>query len=200
MKKNIKDYILTIPNVLPADEYYELLDFCESTHQFERQETVPPPRLKPRKVSKYGEDTLHQKGTRYDIRLEDGRYCDLIKKAFTFGLIESLKEYDYLIPKMYTTVSGYWLLKYCKGDFLTMHTDFQAEAGSITMSYCINNDYEGGELVFWGDYVIPNQKNTIHAFPSCFLYPHEIKPVIRGERYAAITWFGYERGDLNFEI
>lgn len=195
MKQNLKDYILTIPNILPADEYYELFDYCEETHDFQRQSVVPPNGLRPGKVSKYGEDTFHQRGERYDIKLEQGRIHDLIRKAFIFGLDESLKQYDYLIPKKYNLVSGYWLLKYSEGDFLTMHTDFQAEAGSITMTYNINDNYEGGELMFWGDYIIPNQKNTIHAFPSCFLYPHEIVPIKKGNRYAAITWFGYETGD-----
>lgn len=194
MKKDLRDYIITIPNILPADEYYELLDFCELTSDFQRQTTMPPNGLRPGRVSKYGEDTFHPIGERFDIKLEDGRYYDLVKKAFTFGLSKSLNYYDYLIPKVYTTVSGFWLLKYCEGDFLSMHSDFQAESGSITMTYNINDNYEGGELVFWDEYAIPNEKNTIHAFPSCFLYPHEIKPVTKGTRYAAITWFGYERG------
>jgi hypothetical protein len=195
MKQSLKDYILTIPNVLPADEYYEVLDYCEQTNDFQRQSVVPPNGLRPGKVNKYGEDTFHQRGERFDIKLHDGRIHDLIRKSFIFGLNESLKQYDYLIPKMYNLVSGYWLLKYSEGDFLTMHTDFQAEAGSITMTYNINENYKGGELVFWDEYVLPNQKNTIHAFPSCFLYPHEIKPIQQGNRYAAITWFGYETGD-----
>lgn len=195
MKENLKDYIISIPNVLPADEYYELLDYCEETDDFQRQSVVPPNGLRPGKVNKYGEDTFHQRGERFDIKLENGRIHDLVRKAFLFGLNESLKQYDYLIPKMYNFVSGYWLLKYSEGDFLTMHTDFQAEAGSITMSYNINDNYEGGELMFWGDYIIPNQKNTIHAFPSCFLYPHEVIPIKKGDRYSAITWFGYETGD-----
>mgnify|MGYP006266462571 CR=1 FL=1 len=184
MNKDLKSYILTIPNVLPADEYYEVLDYCESTNDFERREK-----------SYDIVDTFHQKGKRFDVNLESGRIHDLVRKAFIFGLNESLNYYNHLIPKMYNMVSGYWLLKYVEGDFLTMHTDFQAEAGSITMTYNINDNYEGGELVFWDDYVLPNQKNTIHVFPSCFLYPHEIKPIKKGDRYAAITWFGYERGD-----
>lgn len=182
---NLKDYIITIPNVLPADEYYEILDYCEGTTDFQRQEKSPP----------NGEvNTGDQYGKRFDIKLDFGRIHDLIRKSFLFGLKESLPHYDYLIPpNFYRVTSGYWLLKYIEGDFLSCHTDFQAESGSLTMSYCINDNYEGGELVFWKNYKIPNQKNCLHIFPSCFLYPHEVLPITKGIRYSAITWFGHER-------
>jgi len=200
MKKDLRDFIITIPNVLPPDEYYNLLDFCEETDQFQRVELFPPSSLDPNKVGKHGEDTFHQRGQRFSIKLKSGLYFNLVKKAFSFGLKQSLNQYDFLLPEIHRCVSGFWLLKYCKDDFLTMHSDFEAESGSLTMSYCINDDYNGGELVFWDEYVIPNQKNTIHVFPSCFLYPHEVKPVKSGIRYSAITWFGYIRGDLDFSL
>ena len=186
---NLKDFIITIPNVLPADEYYELLDYCEETSDFQRQEKSPP----------HGEiNTGDQYGMRYDIKLDSGRIHDLVRKAFIFGMNEAVPHYDYFLPpNFFHTTSGYWLLKYKEGDFLTCHNDFQAEAGSITMSFNINDDYEGGELAFWKDYAIPTQKNCVHVFPSSFLYPHEVYPITRGIRYSAITWFGYEQGSRN---
>ena len=61
---NLKDFIITVPNVLPADEYYELLDYCEETSDFQRQEKSPP----------HGEiNTGDQYGMRYDIKLDSGR-------------------------------------------------------------------------------------------------------------------------------
>lgn len=184
---NLEDYIITIPNILSADEYYEVLDYCEDTQDFERREK-----------SSEKLDTLHQHGKRYDIRLDDGRIHDLIRKAFLIGLEESLPHYGYFIPpNFYQVTSGYWLLKYIEGDFLSCHSDFQAESGSLTMSYCINDDYEGGELLFWKNHKIPNQKNTVHVFPSCLLYPHEVLPISSGIRYSAITWFGNERASRN---
>lgn len=69
---NLEDYIITIPNILSADEYYEVLDYCEDTQDFERREK-----------SSEKLDTLHQHGKRYDIRLDDGRIHDLIRKSLS---------------------------------------------------------------------------------------------------------------------
>lgn len=182
---NLKDFIFTIPNVLPADEYYELLDYCEETNDFIRTEKPCP---------EEEINTIRQNGKRYTIELHSGRIHDLVRKAFIYGLNESLPKYDYMLPNIFHTVSGYWLLKYDEGDYLTCHNDFDAEAGSLTMSFNINDDYDGGELVFWKNYSIPTQKNCVHVFPSCFLYPHEVTKVTKGSRYAAITWFGKEHG------
>jgi len=184
---NLKDFIITIPNVLPADEYFEILDHCEQTSDFTRKEK-----------HNNDENTLNQNGSRYDIELTPGRIYDLIRKAFLFGLDEVYPYYDYLIPKeFYHYCSGYWLLKYIEGDYLSCHNDFDAESGSLTMSYLINDDYEGGELQFWKEYKIPNQKNSLHIFPSCLLYPHEVLPITNGIRYSAITWFGAQRPGMD---
>lgn len=181
---NLKDFIFTLDNVLSADEYYEILDYCEETNDFNRSE-----------VSYNTVDTLRQRGSRYDINLNQGRIHDLIRKSFLYGLNKILPKYSYFLPPdIYKKVSGYWLLKYGEGDFLSMHNDFQADAGSLTMTYNINDNYEGGDLVFWENYAVETKKNTLHIFPSCFLYPHEITPIIKGIRYSAITWFGYGKG------
>jgi hypothetical protein len=181
---NLSDFIFTIENVLSADEYYEVLDYCEETKDFNRTT-----------ISYEIEDTLRQRGERYDIYLKEGKIFQLIRKAFLYGLQESLSRYNHFLPKdIYTKVSGYWLLKYMEGDFLSLHNDFQADSGSITMTYNINEDYEGGDLIFWKNHKVETKKNTLHIFPSCFLYPHEITKVTRGIRYSAITWFGYDKG------
>jgi len=180
---NLEDHILTIENVLPADEYYELLDYCESTNDFERKVKDTPEDLV---------DTFHQRGQRYDIQLESGRIHEIVREAFLYGLRGAYDYYGYLLPNIYRKVSGYWLLKYEEGDFLTCHSDFQAEAGSITMSYIINDDYEGGDMIFWKGYKMNNKRNSLHIFPSSFIFPHEVTPVTKGTRYSAITWFGHE--------
>ena len=52
----------------------------------------------------------------------------------------------------------------------------------------LNNDYEGGEFVFWGDYKVEIKKGSVLAFPSIYLFPHEVKPVTKGVRYSWISW------------
>jgi hypothetical protein len=52
----------------------------------------------------------------------------------------------------------------------------------------LNDDYEGGEFVMFGDTVIPFKAGEIKIFPSCFLFPHRIEPVTEGTRYSFVSW------------
>lgn len=87
--------------------------------------------------------------------------------------------------------SGYELLRYNEGQFYVQHTDsFKARPRSVSCSFAINDDYEGGEWGFWDrDYVIKAPKGSAVLFPSSFMYPHEIMLVTKGTRYSIVTWF-----------
>ena len=51
----------------------------------------------------------------------------------------------------------------------------------------LNNNYLGGELVI-NNLKIKTNTGDIVIFPSCFLYPHEIKEIKKGIRYSFVTW------------
>lgn len=53
----------------------------------------------------------------------------------------------------------------------------------------LNSDYEGGEF-YLANEKINTKTGDILIFPSCFLYPHEVKKVTKGTRYSFISW-GY---------
>ena len=86
------------------------------------------------------------------------------------------------------------LLKYKPGGKYSTHTD----ANSITHRHVsiiinLNNDYEGGELIFTNQKSeevkkISLQKGSIVFFPSNFLYPHGISPITKGNRYSIVAW------------
>jgi len=52
----------------------------------------------------------------------------------------------------------------------------------------LNEDYDGGELVFFDDYKIKTKTGDLIIFPSCFLYPHAIEEVTKGTRYSFVSW------------
>jgi predicted 2-oxoglutarate/Fe(II)-dependent dioxygenase YbiX len=87
--------------------------------------------------------------------------------------------------------SGYELLRYKKGQFYIEHTDsFKQAPRSVSCSFALNDDYEGGEFAFFGQELKFNlKKGSCIMFPSNFMYPHEIMPVTNGTRYSIVTWF-----------
>jgi predicted 2-oxoglutarate/Fe(II)-dependent dioxygenase YbiX len=103
-----------------------------------------------------------------------------------------LAEYTKIAP--YTTIvndSGYTLLEYTEGCFYKQHTDhFITEPRSISCSLNLNDDYTGGEFTFFDDELSYRLgRGDVIMFPSNFMYPHAIKPVLSGTRYSIITWF-----------
>jgi hypothetical protein len=87
--------------------------------------------------------------------------------------------------------SGYELLKYPEGCFYIQHVDsFKARPRSVSCSFILNDDFEGGEFAFFDrELKYKLKKGDALMFPSNFMYPHEVMPVTKGTRYSIITWF-----------
>ena len=72
-----------------------------------------------------------------------------------------------------------------------IHSMFDGERKGIptlTVLGGLNNDYVGGELVFWEDTVISLKAGEVMVFPSIFLYPHRVDLVSTGTRYSFVSW------------
>ena len=87
--------------------------------------------------------------------------------------------------------SGYNLLKYTKGGFYIEHVDsFTEILRTISCSFILNNNFKGGEFSFFNNTLVYSlKKGSAIMFPSNFLYPHSVLPVINGTRYSIVTWF-----------
>jgi predicted 2-oxoglutarate/Fe(II)-dependent dioxygenase YbiX len=85
--------------------------------------------------------------------------------------------------------TGYDLLKYETGGFYIQHLDDSTDSTRrISMTLLLNEEYEGGEFQFFGDYKVTGKTGSAIVFPSNFCYPHEILPIKSGTRYSIITW------------
>lgn len=95
--------------------------------------------------------------------------------------------------------SGYTNIRFNKYDPTTkmklhcdhIHTMFDGQRKGIptlTILGALNDDYEGGELVMFGDYHIHFPVGAVVVFPSNFMFPHEVKPVKSGVRYSYVSW------------
>ncbi len=86
--------------------------------------------------------------------------------------------------------------KYTKDTNMKLHCDhihsmFDGRIKGIpTLSIlgAINDDYEGGELVFWESETIQLKAGEIMIFPSNFMYPHKVNTITKGTRYSYVSW------------
>jgi predicted 2-oxoglutarate/Fe(II)-dependent dioxygenase YbiX len=183
--KELKDYIIVMNNIMPPSVADALLAEYKNCDDWVNANITN------------GEDL-------------DIRNCQTIGISFS-NIIEKNKETRQKIDSMLFSVagqaikeygrhfnealiqqdSGYDLLKYETGGFYTQHTDsFKDRHRSVSCSFGINDNYEGGEFAFFDRELVYNlKKGSCIMFPSNFMYPHEIMPVTSGTRYSIVTWF-----------
>ena len=91
-----------------------------------------------------------------------------------------------------TEDTGYEHLIYigAQGGEYKEHTDHgDITPRVLTCSFILNEDYDGGDFVFFGaQYKIPPKTGSAVVFPSNFCFPHAVTPVTNGDRHAVITW------------
>ena len=86
------------------------------------------------------------------------------------------------------------LLKYKPGGKYNVHTDHLTNSyRHLSVIMNLNNEYEGGELIFTDQKEkeikkLKLGKGSIVFFPSNFMYPHGIQPVKKGTRYSIVAW------------
>ena len=86
--------------------------------------------------------------------------------------------------------------RYGKGQIMRQHHDhihslFDGnEKGIPVLSFILNlnDNYEGADLFFWENHVVPLGKGDIIMFPSLFLFPHGVTEAREGVRYSAVSW------------
>ena len=107
-------------------------------------------------------------------------------------LLKVVEKYSAEFPHFSPNIdTGYQLLRYNSGQFYTEHTDnFVQEQRSISCSVTLNEDFVGGEFAFFNrEIIIRNAIGSVIVFPSNFMYPHEVMPVVEGTRYSIVTWY-----------
>ena len=191
MEKDLTKYVANYENFLDADYCKKTIRALKkaewSTHQFyqsgsgnyvsyENELSVSWSNIRQRKEI---QDKLHSGLTRYLTELPD------VAKA--------------KVHNWFCGWEGYSELRFNKYDETTqmklhcdhIHSMFDGQRKGIpTLSLlgCLNDDYEGGELIMWEDQEIELKGGSLLIFPSNFMYPHEVKPVTKGSRYSYVSW------------
>ena len=118
-------------------------------------------------------------------------YWNYIKKEIERNYIH----YKIKFPKMSSNkINQIDLLRYKKGGKYKAHTDhYSTTARHLSVIINLNNNYEGGDLVFTDQKEkeikrLKLDKGSIVFFPSNFMYPHSIQPITKGTRYSIVAW------------
>ena len=132
--------------------------------------------------------------------LDTINYIPTTYKIFMDTIFESLKKYmKHINLPYFNGWSGYSQIRwnrYKEDRKMAEHCDhiqslFDGDRKGVpTLSClgCLNDDYEGGDLVFFGDKIVEFKRGDLLIFPSNFLYPHRVEPVKSGVRWSYISW------------
>jgi len=183
---NLKDYIIVLDDVLPHSVCDKILEEYAKTDEW--QQTVVgggEERLDIRSATtiQISADFVVARNAELRREIDSDVFAGASKaiQAYNANFAHCRIEED----------SGYELLRYETGQFYTQHVDsFKARPRAVSCSFALNDDYEGGEFGFFDrELVVKAPKGGAVLFPSNFMYPHEIMPVIKGVRHSIITWF-----------
>lgn len=92
---------------------------------------------------------------------------------------------------------GVRINRYQAGQYMRNHTDKYPDSDTgqvswpaVTFSLNLNDDFTGGELdLLDGDMPFKAKACQGIFYPANFLYPHAVKRVSEGTRYALVGWF-----------
>jgi len=176
---NLQDYIKVIPNAIPNElcdaivsEYKDCADWKEAEIEFGLNKDVRNCRT----ILLSTQELISRKQL-------DGEIFKCVTNLVSF--------YQNQFPHWHSrSDTGYELLEYKTGGFYKTHVDsFKGATRSLSCSFILNDNFEGGEFSFFDrmlNYKV--EKGSAIIFPANFMYPHEILPVISGTRYSIITW------------
>ena len=107
---------------------------------------------------------------------------------------------DYIKKTKYSSeifhrVTNPRLNKYSVGQTMREHYDhihsiFDGEKKGIpvlSLVGLLNDNFEGGEF-YINNKPIELKKGDILIFPSCFIYPHTVKSLTKGNRFTYVSW------------
>jgi len=190
MKENLKDYILHLDNWIPKNIIDKSISELSDNKTWQRHTYSNSKTFKRRSKNKdkeldicYGENLTHLKEM-YDL---------------TWKALEKYIVIDKISGNTFRGWKGFSQIRfnrYKKGQIMSRHSDhiqslFTGEKRGIPILSVVgvlNDDYEGGEFIMFDDYEIKFKTGDLIIFPSVFLYPHKVKPVIKGIRYSFVSW------------
>lgn len=120
--------------------------------------------------------------------------ADSVLAQFVKGFYESIEEPLSLYFQKYgaqiETYEHPQLLRYGKDQKFHNHIDDHPFfTRRVSLTFYINDDYEGGDIEFTRFGLrIKAKANQLLVFPSNYIYSHQVHPVESGLRYVVVQW------------
>lgn len=179
----MQEYILEIRKFLEPKLCQKIIRYYDNS--FQDAQTIGGQNKKIRNCltrSLFDSDTLGKKITSNFVQSKIFQICEIYRKKFPHFSYNKISQLD--------------ILKYVSNEYdagYKYHVDMghKAEDRQLSISIGLNNDFRGGEFKFdIGDSEVqyPQSTGDVVAFPSNFLYPHQVNKVTEGTRYALIGW------------
>jgi hypothetical protein len=194
LNKNIEDYIFLKENFLEDD-------FCDHTIDILSKVSW---KLKSLEVAGVALEDLQKESELLDFNMLSNKILqpeiDKIEvemmKKIPDVLVEYLSYLNFDWFRGWTGYSGIKFNRYSLGQGMMKHWDnvnsvLEGEVTGVPFLSLIgflNNDYEGADLIICEDKKIDTNKGNLLIFPSSFMYPHKVTPLIKGTRYSFVSW------------
>ena len=185
MRFDLREYIVVFENIIPSELCDEVLVEYKNSNNWMNTATGGGIKRDIRRC-----DAINMSDS-FIIKENEEKRKSIDDKLFVCAG-EAIKKYNELFEHAKIQGdSGYTLLRYQEGEFYTEHTDhFLQQPRIVSCSFTLNDDFKGGEFAFFNrELIYKPSKGSALMFPSNFLYPHEVMPVIQHARYSIITWF-----------
>jgi Rps23 Pro-64 3,4-dihydroxylase Tpa1-like proline 4-hydroxylase len=181
----LEDYIKIYDNIISDDICDEIIEEYEKFKEWENSSISSNPYCNIEKH--YDTISISNLNTILKNLVKRKQNDDLIYDIISNAKDLYIEEFSYSDIELDT---GFDLFRYKEGQFYRQHTDNCKDRQiSISSSIYLNDNYVGGELAFFDKQkIIKCKKGSIIMFPSNFMYPHEIMPVLNGIRYSIETW------------
>jgi len=188
MPMDLRDYVRIYDNFLEANVCKNLIEKLSENDKWELHQF-------------YNSET--KQNIRFDKELSvldpDIPETREIDEKISVAIRQYFYDWHGMMDKWYGGWNGYTKVRYNRYDVGTkmklhcdhIHSMFDGERKGIpTLSVLgsLNNDYEGGELIFWEKEKIELKTGQIMIFPSNFMYPHRVDEVTKGTRYSYVSW------------
>lgn len=192
-KINLYDYIKIYDDIFKESTVKNFIKICDEKKEFEDASVIGNEK-NPNVVDKKVRDVkVWELGN-----LDQPCRTDVYWANYLCGMFsKNIDKYENdigMIRKNCTKIKSMQVLKYKETGHYKYHVDHNRMVPrTISCIYFVNDNYEGGELFFKfpgcnQELKIDKKANRLIVWPSNYLYPHAVKPVIKGTRYSVVAW------------